>query len=157
MKLNLLLVSIAAIATSSALAAPPAQNSVTPFLGPKAYRDGDVVQIMDVTATSSRLEQGDSVTVRARVRLDSQNAANLCLLLTQTEGDGIEETDPGQTIRVAKGLAEFELKATIKHRGVLHVTLYDPASGKPIGGTYFGTAEQMKRIADWKVDYYLAE
>jgi hypothetical protein len=50
----------------------------------------------------------------------------------------------------------FELKTTIKHRGLLHVTLYDARSGKPFGGTYFGTADQMRSIAGWDVGYYLA-
>jgi hypothetical protein len=143
--------------TSAATAAPPAQDSIKTVLGPKAYRDGDVIEFTNVTATSPRLEQGDTVTVRGRVRLDSQDAASLSLFLTQTEGDGKEEVDSTQTVRVSKGITEFELKATIKHRGYLHVTMYDLTSGKPIGGAYFGTAEQMKRIADWNVDYYLAD
>ncbi len=57
---------------------------------------------------------------------------------------------------VPKGLGEFELKITIKHRGALHVTMYDPQSGKPFGGTYFGTVDQMKAIAHWDVNYYLS-
>jgi hypothetical protein len=140
---------------STAIAGPPAQDSITTVLGPKAYRDGDVIEITDVTATSGRLEQGDSLTVRGRFRLESHEAARLCLFVTQTEGDGKEETDPAQTMLVSNGLGEFTLKTTIKHRGVLHVTMYDPSSGKPIGGTYFGTAEQMKAIANWDVNYYL--
>jgi hypothetical protein len=143
--------------TSSAIAAGPAQNSVTPVLGPKAYRDGDVIEITDVMATSPKLEQGDTVTVKGRVRLDSCKEASLCLLLTQTKGDGQEETDPGQTVSVSRGLHEFQLKITIKHKGVLHLTLYDNASGKPFGGTYFGTARQVKEIADWDLGDYLAK
>src|SRR5688500_12181976 len=98
-------------------AAPPEQRSVQTVLGPKAFRDGDVVEITHVRATSPRLEPGDSVTVRGRVRLASQGDAHLGLYLTQTEGGGIEETDPAQTAHVKRGLGEFELKATIKHRG----------------------------------------
>jgi hypothetical protein len=145
------------VLTSTILAAPPAQDSVQIILGPKAYRDGDVIEITDVTATSRNLEQGDSVIVRGRVRLDSRSSARLCLFLTQTQGDGSEETDPGQTKSVSKGIASFELKATIKHRGVLHLTLYDSTSGKPFGGTYFGTVDQMTRVANWNVDYYLSD
>lgn len=142
---------------STAFAAPPAQESVTPVLGPKAYHDGDVIEILDVSATSPRLEPGDSVTVKGRVRLDSQASANLCLYLTQTEGDGLEEVDRVQTVAVSRGLREFELKTTIKHRGVLHLSLYHENSGKAFGGTYFGTAKQMKEIADWDLGYYFAE
>ncbi|MDB5386214.1 MAG: hypothetical protein JWM11_1860 [Planctomycetaceae bacterium] len=145
------------ILTSFVTAAPPRQDSVTTVLGPKAYRDGDVIEITDVTATSRNLEQGDSVTVRGRVRLGSRDSADLCLFLTQTRGTGLEETDPPQTTVVSKGLATFELKATIKHQGVLHLTFYDRKSGKPFGGTYFGTTDQMRRISDWDVRYYLSE
>ena len=141
--------------SSSIFAAPPTRLSVPTVLGPKAFRDGDVIEITDVRATSPKLEQGDSVTVRGRVRLASQDRAQLGLYLTQTEGGDSAETDPSQWGQVKRGLGEFELKATIKHRGVLHLTLYD-GSGKPFGGVYFGTARQMKRIEGWSLDYYLA-
>jgi hypothetical protein len=136
------------------LAAPPARMSAPTVLGPKAFRDGDVIEITDVRATSPKLEQGDSLTVRGRVRLASQDQAHLGLYLTQTEGAGTAETDPSQTMQVKRGRGEFELKATIKHRGALHLTLYDN-SGKPFGGVYFGTAAQMKKIESWSLDYYL--
>jgi hypothetical protein len=142
--------------TSTVLAAPPVQESVTTVLGPKAYHDGDVIEILDVSSTSPKLEPGDSVTVKGRVRLDSKDSANLCFYLTQTEGDGLEESEPGQSLSVSRGLREFELKMTIKHRGVLHLSLYDERSRKPFGGTYFGTADQMKQIADWDLGYYFA-
>ncbi len=135
------------------LAAPPVQLSVPTVLGPKAFRDGDVVEITDVRATSPKLEPGDMLTVRGRVRLASQEEARLCLYLTQTEGDGWEEIDPPQEVRVKRGLSDFELKVTIKHRGALHLTLYD--EGKAFGGVYFGTSAQMKQIEGWSVDYYL--
>jgi hypothetical protein len=140
---------------SSLIAAPPAQMSAPTVLGPKAFRDGDVVEITDVRATSPRLEPGDSITVRGRVRLASQERARLCLYLTQTEGNGQEESDPSQEVQVKRGLGQFKLKATVKHRGVLHLTLYD-SSGRPFGGVYFGTPAQMKRIEGWSLDYYLS-
>src|SRR5262245_29237072 len=140
---------------SPLVAAPPEQMSVQTFLGPKAFRDGDVIEITDVRATSPKLEPGDSITVRGRVRLARQDQARLCLYLTQTEGNGQEESDPSQEVQVKRGLGELELKATVKHRGVLHLTLYD-RSGRPFGGVYFGTAAQMKRIEGWSLDYYLS-
>ena len=139
---------------AAALAAPEQEPTVT-VLGPKAFRDGDVIEILDVRATSHRLEQGDSLTVRGRFRLESHDDAQLALYLTQTEGDGAEEVDPDQTVRVKQGRGEFELKTTIKHRGALHVTFYDRRSGKPFGGVYFGTRGQMKQIEKWDVGYYL--
>jgi hypothetical protein len=140
----------------SLLAAAPTQSSVPTALGPKAFRDGDVIEITDVQATSPRLEQGDSLTVRGRVRLQSQDQAQLGLYLTQTEGDGREETDASQTVSVKRGREDFELKVTIKHRGALHLTLYN-ASGQPFGGVYFGTSAQMKKIEDWSLGYDLAD
>ena len=139
----------------AAALAPPVQEPTVTVLGPKAFRDGGVIEILDVRATSSKLEQGDSLTVRGRFRLESHEDAQLSLYLTQTEGDGKEEVDPAQTVRVAKGRGEFELKITIKHRGALHVTYYDRKSGKPFGGVYFGTREQMKQVEKWDVGYYL--
>ena len=141
----------------NAIGAPPTQESVSVVLGPKAYRDGDVIEITEVTATSQNLEQGDSVTVRGRVRLDSRDSAQLCLFVTQTEGDGREETDRGQVTAVDRGIKDFELRTTIKHRGALHVTFYDLQTGKPFGGVYFGTKQQMARISDWSVQHYLGE
>ena len=135
--------------------AGPVQEAVPVHLGPKAYRDGDVIQITEVRATSPRLEQGDTVIVKGKARLDSQQTAQLCLFLTQTEGDGKEETDAAQTVTLKQGMSEFELEITIKHRGALHLTFYDQTSGKPLGGTYFGTRQQMAKIADWNVSYYL--
>jgi hypothetical protein len=138
--------------------APPVQMPAPTVLGPKAFRDGDVIEITDVHATSPRLEQGETVTVRGRFRLNSQKEAHLALYLTQTEGDGMEEVDARQTMQAHGLRGEFELTTTIAHRGMLHVTYYDPESGKPFGGVYFGTREQMKEIADWDVrEWYLRD
>jgi hypothetical protein len=152
------LIAICAVLTWASWAGagqPPMQEAVATMLGPKAYRDGDVVEITDVTATSPKLEQGDTLTVTGRVRLKSQHTASLCLSVTQTEGDGYDVGDGTESVHLKQGQHDFVLKTTIQHRGALHLTMYDPKSGRPIGGTYFGTAEQMKKIADWNVAYYL--
>jgi hypothetical protein len=138
---------------STVAAAPPSQGTAPTVLGQKAFFNGDVVEITDVRATSPRLEQGDSITVRGRVRLASRGQARLCLYLTQAQGNGLEESDPFQEIEVQRGLKPFELKMAIKHCGFLHLTLYDQ-SGRPFGGVYFGTPAQMQDIADWSLDYY---
>ena len=133
----------------------PMQHPVVVELGPKAYRDGDVVQIDSILSTSPRLEQGDTVTVKGRVRLGSTSSARLCLYLTQTEGDGLEETDADQVVSVDRGTSKFELAITVKHRGLLHITLYDETTGKPFGGVYFGTKQQMKSLSQASVKHYL--
>jgi len=147
---------VVALATSLVAGQPPVQEPIATKLGPKAYRDGDVIEITNVTSTSPKLEQGDSLTVTGRVHLKSQQAADLCLSVTQTEGDGRDGGDGTESIHVKKGHGDFSLKLTIKHRGALHITMYDSKKGRPIGGTYFGTAEQMQKIANWNVAYYLA-
>jgi hypothetical protein len=147
---------VVSLATSLVAGQPPLQEPIVTKLGPKAYRDGDVIEITNVTSTSPKLEQGDSLTVTGRVRLKSQQTASLCLSVTQTEGDGYDVGDGPESMQVKKGQCDFALKITIKHRGALHITMYDSKKGRPIGGTYFGTAEQMQKIADWNVAYYLA-
>ena len=140
--------------SSLAIADAPLERPVPVELGPKTFRDGDVIQIIDVSSTSPRLEQGDTVTVKGRVRLDSFDEARLCLYLTQTVGDGIEESDRHQEVRAKRGLRDFELKITIKHRGYLHITLYGTEDGKPFGIVYFGTAEQMQSAPQSLVQHY---
>jgi hypothetical protein len=147
---------VAALATCSVAGQPPVQEPIATKLGPKAYRDGDVIEITNVTCTSPKMEQGDSLTVTGRVRLKSQQTASLCVSVTQTEGDGFDVGDGPESMHVKKGQCDFALKITIKHRGALHLTMYDPKSGRPIGGTYFGTPEQMQKITGWNVAYYLA-
>ena len=143
--------------SSVLFATEPAQHPVTVELGPKSYRDGDVIQITNVTSTSPRLEQGDNVTVRGRALLSSHSKANLCLYLTATESAGHGKSDARQSTVVKRGTNEFELTTTIKNRGALHLTFYHPETGKPLGGVYFGTADQMTSIADWDVRYYLKD
>lgn len=155
--MRLFALTLATVCAGTATANEPLQRPVTVELGPKAYRDGDVVQIMKVTATSARLEQGDTVTVKGRIRLDSTADARLCLYLNQTKGDGLEETDSTQEVLVKRGRTDFELTITIKHQGVLHLTLYRTTDGKPFGGVYFGTTDQMESISGAIVRHYLDE
>jgi hypothetical protein len=147
---------IFALMASSVFAAPV--DKVVPVeLGPKAFKDGDVIQIEEVRSTSPRLEQGDTVTVKGRYRLESVDSASLRFLLTQVEGNGAEETDAKQVTKAEKGWKDFETTITVKHRGVLHLTFYDDASGKPFGGVYFGTAGQLSETKDSWVAHYLPQ
>lgn len=147
---------LAAVAILCATAfGSPIQELVPVQLGPKAFRDGDVIQIEEVRSTSPNLEQGDMVTVKGHYRLGSREAANLQLLVTQIEGDGLEETSAGQTTPASRGFKPFEVTITVKHKGYLHLTFYDAKSGKPFGGTYFGTKSQMSKAKDLTVSHYL--
>ena len=71
------------------------------------------------------------------------------------QGSGKSKTDKTQRVRVSKGNGEFELKTTIRCKGALHLTFYRSSNGKPFGGVYFGTPEQMKSIEKMSVAYYL--
>lgn len=130
MKTSLLFL-IGTLLAISSNAAPIAQE-VSVKLGPKRFLDGDTVRIDSVTSTSPSIEPGDTVTVTGMYRLDSHDEATLALFLTQTEGDGSEETDPDQTVIGKRGWHEFTSVITVKHRGLLHLTFYDRASGKMI-------------------------
>jgi len=127
---------------------------VTVQLGPKSFRDGDAIRIDSVESTSSNLEIGDQVIVRGKYRLDSQDDARLALFLTQTEGDGSEETDPDQIVAAKRGWHDFTASITIKHKGYLHLTFYDNSTGSPFGGVYFGTPDQISGDAPVSVDHY---
>lgn len=134
--------------------AAPIAHEVPVKLGPKRFLDGDTVRIDSVKSTSPNLEPGDQVTVTGMYRLDSQEEATLALYLTQTEGDGSEETEPDQTVVGKRGWHEFTTVITVKHRGLLHLTFYDRESGKPFGGVYFGTPEQIDGGHNVSVDHY---
>lgn len=134
--------------------AAPITHEVPVKLGPKRFLDGDSVRIDSVTSTSSSLEPGDTVTVTGKYRLDSRDDARLALYLTQTEGDGIEETDPAQKVAAKRGWHEFTSVITVKHRGLMHLTFYDRTTGKPFGGVYFGTPEQIDSNHRVTVEHY---
>ena len=136
--------------------AEPIQDLVTVKLGAKAFRDGDVIKIDEVRSTSPKLEQGDTVTIKGHYRLESRDAASLQLLLTQINGKGFEESDKQQLLNITRArFRPFEVTITVKHKGYLHLTFYDTKSGKPFGGTYFGTAEQMDQASELPVSHYL--
>lgn len=138
----------------SSVCAGTISERVAVKLGPKAFKDGDVIEIQEVRSTSPRLEQGDTVTVKGRYRLQSTGSASLQLLLTQVEGGGAEETDASQITKAERGWKEFETTIAVKHHGVLHLTFYDNTSGKPFGGVYFGTESQLSLTKDSWVAHY---
>jgi len=147
---------IFAVSIISASDAKPIQDFVTVKLGAKAFRDGDVIRIDEVRSTSPKLEQGDTVTVNGHYRLESRDAASLQLLLTQIKGNGLEESDKKQILNITRGRFQpFEVTITLKHKGYLHLTFYDTKTGKPFGGTYFGTVEQMDKSSGLSVSHYL--
>ena len=126
--------------------------STVPFeLGPKHFRDGDLIVIEQVAATSPLLTVGDKVTVPGRYVLQSEERARLCLCLTTSEAVGAEPDFPTQKTEITKGSGSFELAEAVRHPGHLHLSFYLIPDGKRFGSVYFGTAQQMKEISDWKL------
>ncbi len=125
--------------------------TATTTFGQRSFLKGDLIDILEVRATSSRFEVGDQVKVKGRYQLSSHNAASISLFTTQTQGDGHEATDPSQSIRAESGTHEFELSCTIRKKGYLHVSFYDLEHGQGFGGVYFGSARQMEEfnVGDW--------
>ena len=135
----------------------PAGNGLAniPFvLGPKKFKAGDGIVIEQVLANSPNLAAGDRVVVRGQFLLASKENATLLLVLTQTEGAVNENVSPTQMMKLERGTGAFELAYEVKHTGVLHLTYYGLAEGKPFGGVYFGTKPQMDGIKDWTLSDY---
>jgi hypothetical protein len=127
--------------------------STVPFeLGPKQFREGDLIVIEQVLATSPHLAVGDKVTVRGRYVLKSEERARLCLYLTTSDGAGPEPDFPTQKTEVTKGSGSFELAEVLRHPGHLHLSFYQSPGGRRFGTVYFGTAQQVKEISNWKLD-----
>ena len=155
-------------ATAPAAATPPAVEPARPppglagnglanipfVLGPKKFKAGDGIVIEQVLANSPNLAAGDRVVVRGQYLLASKENATLLLVLTQTGGAVKENVSPTQMMKLARGPGAFELAYEVKHTGVLHLTYYGLADGKPFGGIYFGTKPQMDGIKDWTLSDY---
>ena len=135
----------------------PAGNGLAniPFvLGPKKFKTGDSIVIEQVLANSTNLAAGDRVVVRGQYLLASKESATLLLVLTQTGGAVKENVSPTQMMKLERGTGSFELAYEVKHTGVLHLTYYGLADGRPFGGVYFGTKPQMDGIKDWTLSDY---
>ena len=156
------------IAQTPAAVTPPAAEPARPppvsagnglanipfVLGPKKFKAGDGIVIEQVLANSPNLAAGDRVVVRGQYLLASKENATLLLVLTQTGGAVKENVFPTQMMKLERGTGGFELAYEVKHTGVLHLTYYGLADGKPFGGIYFGTKPQMDGIKDWTLSDY---
>ena len=147
MKTPLLL--ILGLLTAASPGFASAGRSEAPFVpGPKKFKEGAAIVIQQVLATSPNFAIGDRVVVRGRYLLASKEKARFALFLTQTEGEGRERVFPTQIMEVTKGSSEFELTCEVKRAGYLHLTFHGAADGKPFGGVYFGTNQQMTKTGD---------
>ena len=123
-----------------------------PFeLGPKYFRDGDLIVIEQVAATSPLLAVGDKLSVRGRYVLKSEERARLCLYLSMSDAVAAEPDFPTQTTELTIGSGAFELAEVVRHPGQLHLSFYRIPDGKRFGTVYFGTAQQMSEISHLKL------
>ncbi len=153
--MRLLSTLVLGLATLTAVAGAAGIAAVPFATGPSRFLPGDALVIDEVVASSPRFEPGDRIRVRGHYRLQSHPQARLSLLVTEEAGAGTRAVVPAASRKVAAGADTFDLSCEIRAAGVLHVTLYSSA-GRPFGGQYFGTAEQMKRIAHWSLSDYEA-
>ena len=139
--------------TSALSIANVVSKPVVVKLGAKAFHEGDVVSISEVKSTSDKMEVGDTVTVKGKYRLQSQQAAKLMLSITRTKTAKGVEIDKSQALNAKTGWHEFELSTIIKHQGVMHLTFYDK-NGKAFGGVYFGKPDQIDNAKNISVAHY---
>jgi beta-lactamase regulating signal transducer with metallopeptidase domain len=133
----------------------PVQVSESPLkkvdfvVGPNKCWGGDKITIEEVRSKLGTLGKGDTITVKGSYVLASRPRATLSLYVTQDANDP-PDYNPGVSISAKAGTHSFEMKRTITCKGHLHFTFYSLDSGRDFGTVYFGTAAQMKEIADWK-------
>jgi hypothetical protein len=120
-------------------------------LGPTHFRDGDMIAIEQVVATSPNLAVGDKVTVRGRYVLKSEDKAHLCLYLATSAAVGAEPIFPTQAIEIKNGSGSFELAEVVRHPGHLHLSFYQIPTGTRFGSVYFGTPQQIEEMSHLKI------
>lgn len=138
------------VATSIALSA--AEPSKVDFIvSPQKSRNGDLIFIEEVLASSPKFAPGEKVTVRGRYEVKSVDEAKLCLFLAQSVGSTNQPMSRSQAIEIKKGSGKFELSEQIKHSGAFHVSLYRP-DGTAIATVYFGKKAQVEKASRRKLE-----
>ena len=138
-------------AITTCIAAAASQLSTVPVkLGLQKFADGDSIVIREVLATSPRMDVGDTVVVRGRYVLQSQDGANVGLSLTQTEVSEPTPVSPAANAKIRRGAGDFELRFEVRHVGCLHITFSSLPERKSFGTVYFGTPEQLDRVRNMR-------
>src|SRR3954470_12231544 len=102
-------------------AAVPQLSPIPVNLGLQKFADGDSIVIREVLATSPRMDVGDTVVVRGRYVLQSQENANVGLSLTQTQDFEPTKISPAANAKAERGTGDFELTFQVVNVGCLHV------------------------------------
>ena len=127
--------------------------------GVKKFATGDGITIAEVSSEKGTLAAGDTITVKGTYTLASQKNARLLLSVTRDAKQvPLPEQGMGSVHKtINAGTGEYEMTISIPQDGWLHLGLYNPKTGKPFGQLYFGTKEQMDKIANWNLDYVTSE
>jgi hypothetical protein len=122
--------------------------------GPHSFRPGDRIKIKEVRSSSSEFEVGSEVIVRGDYLLRSRASGRIGLFVTRKEPSQGSAISPEQTVKVASGSGQFELRIKVLPSGFLHVSFYPAEGGSAFGGVYFGTEKQMKDVTHWNLATY---
>jgi len=127
--------------------------------GVKKLAAGDSIMITEVSSEKGTLAIGDTITVKGTYTLASQKNASLLLSVTQDASQKqLPEQGKGSVrMTINAGTGEYEMTISISKEGWLHLGFYNPETGKPFGQLYFGTKEQMDKIANWNLNYVTSE
>ncbi len=95
------------------------------------FREGDSIEIVEVSGSSETLEVGQTYTVKGRYTLASEDAA--ALHVYATNGETRSEQGPA----VQRGSGEFVRTFTFLEPGDLHLSFYPAEGGSSFGNLYF--------------------
>ena len=116
----------------SALGAQAAVTHTIPFEVTKShFRDGDGIEIIELTGSDPRLKAGGRYLVKGRYRLGSEQSAKLHVYAT----GGETMSDQGPV--VVKGEGTFTRTLTLISPGDLHLSFYPDPGGDGFGDLYF--------------------
>ena len=129
--------------------------------GIKKLAAGDGITITEVSSEKGTIAAGDTITVKGTYTLASQQNAHLFFSVTQNtkEAPAITvEQGKGFTHKtIQAGTGEYEMTINIPYEGWTHLGFYDSETGKSFGELYFGTKEQMDKIAHWDLDKWFTQ
>ncbi|MFT5199371.1 MAG: hypothetical protein ACI87O_002040 [Planctomycetota bacterium] len=113
-------------------------------IGASDYPFGDGIEIESVASSTGRIEGESVLTVRGTYDLSSRDSATLYLGTTSTSSAIVTPRSAVKNSSVIKkGAGQFVLEHTVPGPGYPHVTFYDLETGKPFGGSYFGSGDSL--------------
>ncbi|HUG70795.1 MAG TPA: hypothetical protein VMM76_23805 [Pirellulaceae bacterium] len=125
-------------------------------IGESQFFNADHIKIRSVESSGSGFEIGATITVKGTYTLNSVDTADLWFYSTTTlkpeENRRPTPIQDSQKAKARKGEHEFVLSKVIGDDGHPHLTFYDPKTGKPFGGVYFGDRSNVLMKKGWSYD-----